>query len=140
MTPNEFLNQPYELQRKISIKEQKVKYYRELSSSVSSPGFEEHYSATRNTDAPFVRYLHKISVLEEEIKKDKLRLVELKDEVDHAIDDIEDLNEAMVLRYRYVMLWSMRKIAKEMYYTLRWVQMIHVKAITHFEILHPTSP
>ena len=140
MTANEFLNRPYELQRKISIKEQKIKYYRELSSSVSSPGFEEHYSATRNTDAPFVRYLQKIDVLEEEIKNDKIRLAEIKDEVDHAIEAIEDLNEAMVLRYRYVMLWSMRKIAKEMYYSLRWVQMIHVKAITHFEILQPTSP
>ncbi len=48
--------------------------------------------------------------------------------------------EAMVLRYRYVMLLSMKDIARKMHYTLRWTQMIHVKSLTHFETLHPTSP
>ena len=47
--------------------------------------------------------------------------------------------EAIILRYRYVMLLSMKDIARKMHYTLRWTQMIHVKALTHFETLHPTS-
>ena len=140
MTAKEFLNQLYELQRQIEIKKQKAKYYRALADSVSSPGFEEHYSASRNTEATFVRYLNKVSELEYEIKEDSIRLDSLKDEIDLAINVIEDENEAMVLRYRYVMMWSMNKIAKEMHYTLRWAQMIHVKAVTHFEILHPSSP
>ena len=140
MTAKEFLNQPYELQKQIEIKKQKAKYYRMLADSVSSPGFEEHYSASRNTEAPFVRYLNNVSELEYEIKEDSIRLDTLKNEIDLAINVIEDENEAMVLRYRYVMMWSMNKIAKEMHYTLRWVQTIHVKAVTHFEILHPSSP
>ena len=64
MTAKEFLNQPYELQKQIEIKKQKAKYYRMLADSVSSPGFEEHYSASRNTEAPFVRYLNNVSELE----------------------------------------------------------------------------
>ena len=139
MTAKEFLNQPYELQRQIEIKKQKAKYYRALADSVSSPRFEEHYSASRNTEAPFVRYLNKVSELEDEIKEDSIRLDALKNEIDLAINVIEDENEAMVLRYRYVMMWPMNKIAKEMHYTPRWTQMIHVKAVTHFETLHTTS-
>lgn len=139
MTAKEFLNQPYELQKRIRIKEQKAKYYRELARSVSSPGFEERYSSSRNTDAPFVRYLNKATELEHEIKNDYMKLEELKEEVDGAINVIEDENEAMVLRYRYVMMWSFTQISKEMNYTLRWTQMIHVKAVTHFETLHITS-
>lgn len=140
MTAADFLNQPYVLQRKIRVKEQKAKYYRELAGSVSSPGFEEHYSASRNTDAPFVKYLQKADELEGEIEEDYIRLAELKEKIDRAIDLIEDENEAMVLRYRYVMMLSMKEIARKMYYTLRWTQMIHVRAVTHFETLHPTSP
>lgn len=140
MTAADFLNQPYGLQRKIRVKEQKAKYYRELAESVSSPGFEEHYSASRNTDAPFVKYLQKADELEGEIKEDYIRLADLKGEIDRAIDVVEDENEAMVLRYRYVMMLSMKEISKKMYYTLRWTQMIHVRAITHFETFHPTSP
>ncbi len=139
MDVKEYLNQPYELQKLIRVKEQKAKYYRELASSVSSPGFEEHYSSSRNTDAPFVRYLNKVSELEYEIKNDYIKLEELKEEVDCAINVIEDENEAMVLRYRYVMMWSFTRISKEMHYTPRWTQMIHVKAVTHFETLHTTS-
>lgn len=140
MTATEFLNQPYVLQRRISVKEQKAEYYRELACSVSSPGFEEHYSASRNIDAPFVKYLQKADELEREIKEDYIRLAKLKEEIDLAIEVIEDENEAMVLRYRYVMMLSMKQISKKMYYTLRWTQMIHVRAITHFETLHPSSP
>lgn len=140
MTAADFLNQPYVLQRKIRVKEQKAKYYRELAESVSSSGFEEHYSASRNTDAPFVKYLQKVDELKGEIEEDYIRLAELKEGIDRAIDVIEDENEAMVLRYRYVMMLSMKEISKKMYYTLRWTQMIHVRAVTHFETLHPTSP
>lgn len=140
MTSKEFLNQPYALQGKIRVKEQKAKYYRELADSVSSPGFEEHYSASRNTNAPFVKYLQKADELEREIKEDYIRLADLKGEIDRAINVIEDENEAMVLRYRYVMMLSMKEIAKKMYYTLRWTQIIHVRAVAHFETLHPSSP
>ena len=38
-----------------------------MACSVSSPGFEEHYSSSRNTNAPFIRYLEKADELEEEI-------------------------------------------------------------------------
>lgn len=140
MEAKEFLNQVYTLKRKITVKEQKAMYYRELANSVTSPGFEEHYSASKNTEAPFVRYLQKADELRVEIKTDYLELERLKAEIDKAIEVLTDETEAMVLRYRYVILLSMKDIAKKMHYTLRWTQMIHVKALTHFEILHTTSP
>ena len=39
MTAKEFLNQPFDLQRQIRIKEKRIQCYRELACSVSSPGF-----------------------------------------------------------------------------------------------------
>ena len=140
MEAKEFLNQAYVLKRKITVKEQKAMYYRELASSVSAPGFEEHYSASKNTEAPFVKYLQKVEELRLEIKDEYIELARLKAEIDKAIEVLTDEMEAMVLRYRYVMLLSMKDIARKMHYTLRWTQMIHVKKLTHFETLHPTSP
>lgn len=140
MESKEFLNRPYVLQRNISIKEQKVLYYKELACSVSPPGFKEHYAASRNTEAPFVKYLQKAEDLEHEIKADYLELARVKAEIDSAIDVMQDESEAMVLRYRYIMLLSMKEIAEKLHYTPRWTQMIHVRAVTHFETLHPSSP
>lgn len=140
MDAKDYLNQPCELQKLIRIKEQKARYYKELALSISSPGFEEHYTASRNIEAPFAQYLQKADALKDEIRKDYLKLAKLKAELDVAIDQVDDKAEAMILRYKYVMLLPMKEIASIMHYTLRWTQMIHVRAVTHFEILHPTSP
>lgn len=51
MTAREFLNRPFLLNNKINDKKIKLGFYRELSCSPSSPGFEEHFSSNRNTKA-----------------------------------------------------------------------------------------
>lgn len=52
MTAREFLNQPFYLNNRINDKRVKLDCYRQMACSVSSPGFEEHYSSNRNTNAP----------------------------------------------------------------------------------------
>ena len=55
MTAKDYLNRPFILNNKINDKKIKLGFYRELSCSPSSPGFEEHFSSNQNTKAPFVR-------------------------------------------------------------------------------------
>lgn len=74
MTAKDYLNRPFILNNKINDKLIKLECYKELSTSVSSPSFEEKFSGTRNLEPPFVRYLGKISDLEEEIKADYEKL------------------------------------------------------------------
>lgn len=140
MTTKEFLNQPFELQRLIKIKEKRIQCYRELASCPTSPSFEPHYAATRNTKAPFERYLEKINVLEEELINDYAKLEYLKHEVDVAIDGMEDPIEELVLRYRYSKLMKIGDIAREMNYSHRWIKRVHARALEHFERSHPSSP
>lgn len=45
MQANEFLSRPFILNTKINDKKIKLGFYRELSCSPSSPGFEEHFQA-----------------------------------------------------------------------------------------------
>ena len=137
MTAREFLNRPFILNNKINDKKIKLGYYRELSCSVSSPGFEEHYSSNRNIKATFERYLEKIDALEEELAEDYKKLEELRCELDSAIDLVEDPMEQMILRYRYIELKSMPEISVQMYYSLRWTKRLHRRALDSFERSHP---
>lgn len=114
MTAREFLNRPFILNNKINDKKIKLGYYRELSCSVSSLGFEEHYSSNRNIKAPFERYLEKIDALEKELAEDYKKLEGLRCELDSAIDLVEDPMEQMILRYRYIELKSMPEISVQM--------------------------
>lgn len=137
MQVKEFLNRPFILNNRINDKKIKLEFYRELSCGVSSPGFEEHYSSNRNTNAPFIRYLEKIDDLEREIAADYKYLDEVKNEVDVAIDKVDDPMEQMILRYRYVELLSMPEISVRMHYSLRWTKKLHRRALDSFERGHP---
>ena len=69
MTARAYLSQAYRLENRIKLIKERIEDLRELSTSVSSPGFEEHYNATKNTDAPFIRVLEKIMEYEEEYQE-----------------------------------------------------------------------
>ena len=137
MQGNEFLNRTFILNNKINDKKIKLGFYKELSCSPSSPGFEEHFSSNQNTKAPFVRYLEKIDDLEREIAEDYKKLDEIKTEVDNAIDVVEDPMEQMILRYRYLEFLSMPDISVRMHYSLRWTKKLHRRALDSFERGHP---
>lgn len=140
MTAKDYLNRPFILNNRINDKLIKLECYRELSSSVSSPSFEEKFSGTRNLEPPFVRYLGKISELEEEIKTDYEQLEEMKNGIDVEIDKLKDPYEQLILRYRYLMFMTMPQIAAKVHYTLRWTQRIHNRALENFERVHGSSP
>ena len=137
MTAKDYLNRPFILNNKINDKKIKLGFYRELSCSPSSPGFEEHFSSNQNTKAPFVLYLEKIDDLEREIAEDYKKLDEIKTEVDNAIDVVEDPMEQMILRYRYLEFLSMPDISVRMHYSLRWTKKLHRRALDSFERGHP---
>ena len=139
MQAKEFLNRPFILNNKINDKKIKLECYRTMASSVSSPGFEEHYSSSKNTSAPYMKYLEKAMELESEIESDYKKLNDLLLEVDEAIDKVDDLNEQTILRYRYVMFMTMSQIAQKIHYTLRWTQETHRNALSNFERVHRTS-
>lgn len=137
MTAREFLNRPFILNNKINDKKIKLGYYRELSCSVSSPGFEEHYSSNRNIKAPLKDILRKSMPWKKNLQRIIKKLEELRCELDSAIDLVEDPMEQMILRYRYIELKSMPEISVQMYYSLRWTKRLHRRALDSFERSHP---
>ena len=114
MTARAYLSQAYRLENRIRLIKERIEEMRELAGSVSSPGFEEHYNATKNTDAPFVRVLEKIMLLEEEYEERLYQLLNLQTQIESVIGELEDTDLQMVLTYRYIKSLSWYKIGSEL--------------------------
>ncbi|MBQ6231529.1 MAG: DUF1492 domain-containing protein [Eubacterium sp.] len=134
MTAKEFLSRAYRLEQKIKVLTQELSELRELSMSISSPGFEEHYSATRNTDAPFVHALEKIEEREKEIADKVVALLEIKKEISDVISRVANVDQRLVLHYRYVENRSWYKIGIEMNVDESTVRRWHNKALAQIKI------
>lgn len=138
MTAKEYLRQAYRLDQKISSDLEEVASLREMSASVSSPQLTERVQTSKNTDAPFVRALEKIIDLEEHINKEVEFLMELKKEIRVVITTVEDTDERMVLKYRYVHNYTWEQIGNELHADARTVRRWHGKALQH--VILPENP
>ena len=138
MTAKEYLRQAYRLDQKISSDLEEVASLREMSASVSSPQLTERLQTSKNTDAPFVRALEKIIDLEEHINKEVELLMELKKEIRVVITTVEDTDERMVLKYRYVHNYTWEQIGNELHADARTVRRWHGKALQH--VILPENP
>ena len=138
MTAKEYLRQAYRLDQKINSDLEEVAALREMASSVSSPQLSERVQTSRKGDAPFVRCLEKIIELEDKINKEIDLLVELKKEIRMVITTVEDTDERMVLKYRYVHNYTWEQIGNELHADARTVRRWHGKALLH--VVLPESP
>lgn len=138
MTVKEYLHQAYRLDQKINSDLEEVSALREMASSVSSPQLTERVQTSRKGDAPFVRCLEKIMELEEKINREIDLLVELKKEIRSVISTVEDTDERLVLRYRYVHNYTWEQIGNELHADSRTVRRWHGKALLHVTL--PEKP
>lgn len=138
MTAKEYLRQAYRLDQKINSDLEEVAALREMASSVSSPQLSERVQTSRKGDAPFVRCLEKIIELEDKNNKEIDLLVELKKEIRMVITTVEDTDERMVLKYRYVHNYNWEQIGNELHADARTVRRWHGKALLH--VVLPENP
>ena len=111
MTVKEFLNQAYLLDQRIKSDTLECEELRLMAETISSPGFEEHFNASRNTDAPYVRTLEKLMELEEKIMTEMSLLLEVKQQIREVISQVDKNEYQMVLKYRYIHNYSWPRIA-----------------------------
>lgn len=138
MTAKEYLSQGYRLEQIIKLIKMDIEYWQDLASSVSSPGFEEHFNSTRNTDAPFVKQIYKMMEYQD-LLTEKLELhMNLKREMQKAIESMSNQDERLVLEFRYIKNLTWPRIADLMYVDESTVRRWHNKALNHFVV--PENP
>lgn len=130
MTVKEYLGQAYLLTKRIESETLECDELRALSQTITSPGFEEHFNATKNTEAPYIRTLEKLIEMEEKIMDEVSVLLELKKQIRETISRIEVPEYQMLLRYRYIHNYSWAVIADLLMVDSRTVQRWHNKAIS----------
>ena len=100
MTAKEYLRQAYRLNELIDSRITELERLRDYSTRLTSCGFEgERVSRSRNTEAPFARIIEKIIDLEKVINRDIDCYVDLKTEMNAAIDRVSNVDERLLLRY-----------------------------------------
>lgn len=134
MTVKEYLAQGYRLEHRIKLVQAEIEELRELSTSISSPGFEEHFSSSRNTDAPFEKVLLKIMELEQTYADTLSMLLAFKEELSGVINAVPDIDERLVLHYRYICNNSWVTIGEKLGWDERTIRRWHNKALSHITL------
>lgn len=133
MTAKEYLKQVYLLDKRIDSGLRELVELRALATSVSPTATEERVQTSPSGEAPFTRALSRIWELENTIDEEIDRLVDLKVEIRSVINEVSDCDQQMILRYRYIHFCSWEDIASQMGYGLRWIHMLHGKALAAVE-------
>lgn len=134
MTAKEHLNQARHLDALIHCRLREIDYWRDLSSSVSGSNFEEHHNPNRPTEAPFVRCLEKIDEIQHSVEEKVAYLICLKEEINKAIDKLDNRDEQLLLRYRYLDNCTWEEIAAMLNVSIRSAHRIHGMALQHFSV------
>lgn len=138
MKAKEYLHQAYRLDKRIQSNIEEMERLRELSTSVSSPSWGERIQTQRHTDALFVRYLERIEELQIKINDEVDHLVALKAEIWDVINKVTDIDERMVLRYRYVHNFTWEQIGDELNADKSTIRRWHGNALNH--VIVPENP
>lgn len=138
MNAKEYFGQAYRLDVRINSDIEELERLRNLSTGISSCRFEERFSGTKNTDPPYVRYIGNIIELEDKINAEIDKLVDLKAEIRAVIDKVVNVDERMVLKYRYIHNYTWEQIGYELNADSRTVRRWHSNALNHAAV--PKKP
>lgn len=133
MTPKEYLNQTYRINELIQSNVREIGKLRALLYCVSTPS-DGKVDKTPSSDAPFVRTLEKILELEADSDKKIDRLVTVQKEIREVIEAVEDTDERLILRLRYLEHCSWEDISKVMNFSLTQCHRIHKSALKNVKI------
>lgn len=135
MTAQEYLKQAYKLNERIKDKEERIADLKELSTSTGAIDYaKDRVQSSPSADAPYTKQVMQIVELEQELEADKNRLIQLKIEINNAIESVKDVDQALLLSKRFVLMKKWEQIADEMGYSIRQLNRIKDKAFENFVV------
>ena len=128
MTVKKFLNQAYRLDQRIQSKIEQLDSLNALATKASSTLSHMPKNPNKATST-MENTICKIIDLQHEINEDIDRLVDLKTEIVAAIKSVENREYQTLLEKRYLCFETWEQIAVDMHYSLRWIHILHGKAL-----------
>ena len=131
MTVKEYLRQAYRLDQRINSNLEELTRLRIMASTISSTRVGDKVQSSRQNDAPFVRTVEKIMLLEDKINQEVDMLVDLKSQIHDMISAVPQTDERLVLGYRYIHNMTWEQIGNELCADSRTVRRWHDEALAH---------
>ena len=128
MTPKEYLNQAYWLDRRIDSKLEQLSALRDTATKTTAVMDSEVVSHTRNVHS-LQDVIAKIIDIQEEINGDIDALVDLKRDIMRTIKGVADPEGQTVLELRYLCFKRWEEISVIMNYSVRRIYQIHDAAM-----------
>ena len=133
MTPKEYLNQAYWLDRRIDSKLEQLSALKDMVTKTTSAMTDDVVSHTRNIHS-MQDVVAKIIDMQAEINADIDRLVDLKSEIMHVIKDVRNPEHQTLLELRYLCFKSWEYVAEQMGYNVRHIYRLHDEAVEQITI------
>lgn len=132
MTAKEYLNQAFRLNEFIK---SHLKELEQLNSIATSVTFDlDEYVSSGSVKDKVGETVTKIVALQDKINEEIDRLIDLKSEIHTVIEQVEDEDERLLLRMRYIEYMRWEDIASQMHFSLRNATRLHAVALEHVKI------
>ncbi|MGN8738939.1 sigma factor-like helix-turn-helix DNA-binding protein [Bilifractor sp. HCP3S3_D3] len=128
MEAKEFLQQAFSIDQQIKSKNQQLEALKALATSTTQAMSGMPGSPNRNIHK-MENAIVKMTSLEDEIREDIVKLVNLKVELKHVIDGVRRPEYRLILEERYLCYFTWEEIADDLHCSVRSVQTLHGKAL-----------
>lgn len=129
MKVKEYLKQAYRLDDRINSDIEELSKLRSMAAGISSPVLGDRVQTSKSSQAPFAKTIEKIVDMEHKIDEEIDMLVDLKTQMREVIQKVEDVDEQLVLRFRYIHNMTWEEIGDELHVDARTARRWHGKAL-----------
>lgn len=133
MNAKQYLKQAYKLNELIESDKDELENLRSLASSVSGDMTQERVQSSKTNDK-LVNIISQIIELENKIYDEIEHFITLKKEIREVINEVEDVNEKLVLKYRYLIFLQWDEICIKLNYSRRQMCRIHDSALENVKV------
>ncbi|MEG2050905.1 MAG: DUF1492 domain-containing protein [Oscillospiraceae bacterium] len=128
-----FLKQAYRLNELIESNLVELQKFKDLSTHITANISKEAVQGGMNSDkigSIVVRIVELQNTIDDEIDS----YVDIEKDIRNAINEVQNRNEQLLLRLKYLEFLSLEKIAGRMGYSTKQVNRIHIEALNHIKI------
>lgn len=139
MTGKDYMLQYWQARVTVRRLESQQASIRDLLGNVTVDPSSEHVQTSRDPDQ-IGKLVAKLADIQDKLNEEKLRAMDLMDEIYGAINKLGDPDEQLILQMRYIKMLPWSKVEKELekvqrYYCLDWMMRKHRHALKEIERL-----
>lgn len=139
MTGKDYMLQYWQARVTVRRLESQQASIRDLLGNVTVDPSSEHVQTSRDPDQ-IGKLVAKLADIQDKLNEEKLRAIDLMDEIYGVINKLGDPDEQLILQMRYIKMLPWSKVEKELekvqrYYCLDWMMRKHRHALKEIERL-----